>query len=166
MAVNGMSAFSAAAKLLAFGVLVPVGSAVALVMVNKVGVRPSVMLATGAVFQLSGCIPLSQAPTSHEVEPWQYVCQALIGIGVGCIIPIVVHMIPRVMEERDMGMYLVTVPVPWQLLTPRSCCCRSSVTIPDIGWLDCRFNWCYHSHALPENQSTSFTSASFSRNVT
>jgi flagellar biosynthesis protein FliR len=110
IAVNGMSAFSAAARLLAFGILVPAGSAVALTAVNKLRAPPSVVLALGAVFHLSGTIPLSQAPTSHHVAPWQYACQALIGIGVGCIIPIVVHMIPRVMERRDMGMYLLIIP--------------------------------------------------------
>lgn len=105
MTLNGMSAFSAAARLLAFGAFVPTGSSVAVTVMSKLRISPAIIMALGATLQISGAAPLSRAPTGSHVEPWQYVCQVLIGLGVGFIISAVMILIPKAVEEKDLGVY-------------------------------------------------------------
>ncbi|KAF2248085.1 MFS general substrate transporter [Trematosphaeria pertusa] len=103
MTLNGMSAFSAAARLLAFGAFVPTGSSVAVTVMSKLRISPAIIMALGATLQISGAAPLSRAPTGSHVEPWQYVCQVLIGLGVGFIISAVMILIPKAVEEKDLA---------------------------------------------------------------
>ncbi|ORY07384.1 major facilitator superfamily domain-containing protein [Clohesyomyces aquaticus] len=103
MAVNGLSSLAAASRLLAFGALVPVGSSIALPLMNKFRIPPFAVLFGSAVLQILGTALLSQASTAQHVNPSQYGYQVLVGLGVGATISVVITMIPLVMENRDVS---------------------------------------------------------------
>ncbi|KAF1951253.1 MFS general substrate transporter [Byssothecium circinans] len=101
MTVNGMSAFSAAARLLAFGAFVPTGSAIAVPTMSKLRVPPSLVMAVGAILEVVGTVGLSRAPTGYRVAASQYGFQILVGTGVGFIVSAVMILLPNAFEERD-----------------------------------------------------------------
>jgi hypothetical protein len=103
MAVNGLSPFAAASRLLAFGALVPTGSSIALFFMNRLRIRPCIIIAVSVILEIVGTSLLSQAPTHLHIHKPQYGYQALVGLGVGAIVSSVVTLIPLEMEDRDVG---------------------------------------------------------------
>ncbi|KAF2643899.1 MFS general substrate transporter [Massarina eburnea CBS 473.64] len=101
MTVNGMSAFSAAARLLAFGAFVPTGSIISVPIMTKLRLPPTIIMAIGACLEIVGTVGLSRAPTHFHVASSQYGFQILIGTGVGFIVSAVMILLPTAFEERD-----------------------------------------------------------------
>ncbi|GAW24967.1 hypothetical protein ANO14919_145640 [Xylariales sp. No.14919] len=82
---NGMSPFAAAARLLAFGAFVPLGSGFTGVLLGKLRIRPVVVIGTGAVLQLIGAACL------------------------GFVMPALIYLLPYTMEKRDLSTATATV---------------------------------------------------------
>lgn len=100
--VNGISPFQAGVRLLPFGVLVPIISTLAAMLMKKM-VAPIYILVAGGILEVIGIICLSMISTSPEISASQYGFQILIGSGVGCFNAALILMVPFVMESRDLG---------------------------------------------------------------
>lgn len=101
MTVNGSSPFAAAAKLLAFGAFVIFGTITAVPAMDRLHVRPSLIMAAGSCLEIIGTAILSQASSEWRIRRVQYGCQILIGTGVGFIVSAVMMLIKSSFEERD-----------------------------------------------------------------
>jgi len=101
--VNGDSALTAGARLIAFGILVPAGSVISSIVVGKTGMPPIFILLVGGVLEIVGVIGLSKTPTSFNVWGPQYVFQMIAGLGNGCFNALLLLAVPVVVEKRDLG---------------------------------------------------------------
>lgn len=103
MTTNGLSPFSAAARLLAFGAFVPIGSGLTGVLLGRLRLRPCWVIAFGACLQVIGTALLSRSSSKYEIDGAQYAYQALIGLGLGFVMPALIYVLPFTMEKRDLG---------------------------------------------------------------
>jgi hypothetical protein len=106
MTVNGMTPFSAAARLLPFGAFVIFGTIVAVPTMNILRVYPPLIMAIGSALEVIGTALLSRASSDYDVKVSQYGFQILVGTGVGFIVSAVMFLIPTAVEQRDYGMLL------------------------------------------------------------
>lgn len=79
--MNGTGAFRAGASLLPFSLLIPLGSAVAAIIVGRIKMRPIYLMLTGAILHIVGLVGLSQTPTSFDVWAPQYGFQFLLELA-------------------------------------------------------------------------------------
>ncbi|KAI1804893.1 MFS general substrate transporter [Daldinia bambusicola] len=109
MTANGMSPFDAAARLLAFGAFVPVGSGLTGILLGKLRIRPFLVIGFGAILQVVGAALLSRSSTEYDVHSSQYGFQVIIGIGLGFVMPALIYLLPYTMEKRDLATATATV---------------------------------------------------------
>ncbi|OTB15832.1 hypothetical protein K445DRAFT_300593 [Daldinia sp. EC12] len=109
MTANGMSPFDAAARLLAFGVFVPVGSGLTGILLGRLRIRPVIVIAFGAILQIVGAALLARSSAEYNVHPSQYGFQVIIGIGLGFVMPALIYLLPYTMEKRDLATATATV---------------------------------------------------------
>jgi hypothetical protein len=103
MTTNGMSLFAAAARLLAFGAMVPFASGITGILLGRLKMRACVVIFVGTALQMVGAALLSQSSTEYPVHASQYGYQILIGFGLGLVMPALIYMLPYTMEKRDLG---------------------------------------------------------------
>ncbi|KAF2741964.1 MFS general substrate transporter [Sporormia fimetaria CBS 119925] len=101
--VHGLSAFSAATKLLPFGVLVPSGSAMAAALMGKPRIPPCWIVLAGAVLQLLGLVLLSKDNGIDSISAARYGFHILIGTGVGFVNAALTLLVPYVMDKKDLA---------------------------------------------------------------
>jgi hypothetical protein len=101
--VNDVSELSASLRLLSFGAMIPVGSAVAGALMGKPRIPPIWTILTGAIMEIIGVVLLSRISTSPEIDTAQYGFQVLAGFGNGMINASLIILIPYIMEKRDLG---------------------------------------------------------------
>ncbi|CAO2654475.1 Nn.00g112080.m01.CDS01 [Neocucurbitaria sp. VM-36] len=103
MTTNGLSPFSAAARLLAFGAFVPIGSGLTGILLGRLRLRPCLVIAFGACLQIIGTVLLSRSSSKFEIENAQYAYQILVGLGLGFVMPALIYVLPFTMEKRDLA---------------------------------------------------------------
>ena len=103
IAVHGLSPFSAAIRLMSFGVFVPVSSAVAAVLMGRLKIPPCWIVLFGSILQVAGTVLLAQLDDYHEIRPSQYGFQIIAGTGVGFVNAALTLLVPYVMDKRDLG---------------------------------------------------------------
>jgi hypothetical protein len=101
--VNDVSELSASLRLLSFGAMIPVGSAVAGALMGKPRIPPIWTILIGAIMEIVGVVLLSRISTSPEIDTAQYGFQVLAGFGNGMINASLIILIPYIMEKRDLG---------------------------------------------------------------
>jgi hypothetical protein len=102
--INGMNATGAGMRLLPLVLLVPVASAVAATMAEKLRVHFLYTLVTGGVVTVVGeSLMTTITGTNTDVGARQFVYQSLIGTGFGLMIGTAFAMVPAYMEEKDRG---------------------------------------------------------------
>lgn len=103
MTVQGLSSFSAATKLLVFGVMIPVGTSFAAVLMGKPRVPPCWVILAGAILQTIGVVLLSRIPFSFRIQAAQYGYQILAGTGTGLVNGGLTLLVPYTMDKRDLA---------------------------------------------------------------
>lgn len=102
--VNSVSPLSAAARLLSFGAMIPIGSVIgSAFMGGKLRIAPCYIVLAGAILELIGVALLSQISTAPEIDSSQYGFQVLAGLGTGMINAALIILTPYLMEKRDLG---------------------------------------------------------------
>ncbi|KAH3986698.1 hypothetical protein HBH51_015450 [Parastagonospora nodorum] len=101
--VNDVSPLSAALRLLAFGAMIPVGSALAGALMGKPRIPPCGVVLAGAVLEIIGVVLLSRISTSPQIDSTQYGFQVLAGLGTGMVNAALIILVPYIMETKDLS---------------------------------------------------------------
>lgn len=140
-AVAQASPLGAAVRLLPFNALLAVSSVLINIIADKSQILPIWLILVGSLIQLAGLIWFCTLPQDATIPSTEYACQVLTGVGIGCVMGILLQIPPRVVEKRDLGMsalspmLLLLVHV---LMTQNSYFERRSSAIPSIwgrSWL-------------------------------
>ncbi|KAF2729272.1 MFS multidrug transporter-like protein [Polyplosphaeria fusca] len=102
MTVHGLSPFSAAVRLLAFGAFIPAGTTLAGALL-KARVPPCYIMVVAIIMELIGTVLLYTRPHHTNITADQYGFQILIGTGLGFMNAALILMVPYVMEKRDLA---------------------------------------------------------------
>lgn len=105
MTVNGMDPLDASARFLALGAFVPLGSSIAIVLMNRLNLKPFIIVAIAVLLQILGTGLMLRASDGPRVESSQYGFQVITGTGIGFIISAVMTLIPVAMDKRDVREY-------------------------------------------------------------
>jgi dipeptide/tripeptide permease len=98
-----VSPLSAAVRLLSFGAMIPIGSAIAGSLIGKGRIPPCWVVMAGAILEIIGIVLLSRISTSPKIDSTQYGFQVLAGLGTGMINAGLIILVPYIMEKRDLG---------------------------------------------------------------
>ncbi|KAF2788839.1 hypothetical protein K505DRAFT_254577, partial [Melanomma pulvis-pyrius CBS 109.77] len=109
MTTNGRSPFSAAARLLAFGAFVPVGSGLTGILLGRLRIRPCLVIAFSALLEAIGTALLSRSSAEYDINPAQFGFQILIGLGLGFVMPALIYVLPFTMENVDLAVTTAAV---------------------------------------------------------
>ena len=102
-AVNAASPSAAGFSLLALLLCSPLASALAGLLVTKIGIAPFCIILAGAALQLVGVGLTSSLPTSQGgIAHAQYGYEVIMGFGFGFGLATLLVMVPLVVEKRDM----------------------------------------------------------------
>jgi dipeptide/tripeptide permease len=103
MTVHGLSPFSAATKLLSFGLPVAGGSSIAAALMGKLKIPLCWVIFFGAILQVVGLVLLTRINDTPKIDTAQYAYQILTGLGVGFINAALTLLVPYVMDKKDLG---------------------------------------------------------------
>ncbi|KAH8733129.1 hypothetical protein GQ44DRAFT_735007 [Phaeosphaeriaceae sp. PMI808] len=103
MTVHGLSPFSAATKLLSFGLLVAGRSLVAAALMGKLKIPPCRVILFGAFLQVIGLVLLIRIDDKSKIDRAQYAYQVLTGLGVGFINAALTLSVPYVMDKKGLA---------------------------------------------------------------
>ncbi|KAF2869201.1 major facilitator superfamily domain-containing protein [Massariosphaeria phaeospora] len=145
IAVNNLSAFAAAVRLLAFGGCVPGGSTLSAVLMGRLQMPPCVVIVLGAVLQLVGAVLLARIPTGSAVYVPQFGYHVLVGLGVGFVTGALILLVPFAMHKRDLAVGsasmaqfrilggLIGISIATSLSTPYLRTHLSAILPPDLA---------------------------------
>jgi ABC-type enterobactin transport system permease subunit len=100
-----MSPLSAGARLLPFSLMVPVGSVVSAVLLDRKIVSINLLLCVGGALQTVGVALFANLSSSAGNLGRQYGFQIIIGIGLGCVSTATFLLVPIKLEKRDLGKF-------------------------------------------------------------
>ena len=103
--LNNMSPLDAGTRLLAFSMMVPIGSILAAVLLEKKVLKPNALLLVGGILQTVGVSLLSTLASATESLGPQYGFQVIVGTGLGFVTTATFLLVPMKMERRDLGKY-------------------------------------------------------------
>ena len=80
-------------------------------LVSKYHVKHSYTLLVGVVFQIIGVALFIHLPNSTNINPAEYGCQVLLGVGLGINTAILVNSVPFMVEKPLIGKRIAIVLV-------------------------------------------------------
>ncbi|OAG12507.1 MFS general substrate transporter [Paraphaeosphaeria sporulosa] len=101
--LNNMSPLGAGTRLLAFSLMVPVGSIFAAVLLDRKLLSPNALLLTGGTLQTIGVTLFATLASDTDKLGPQYGYQVIVGIGLGFVTTATFLLIPMKMERRDLA---------------------------------------------------------------
>ena len=101
-AVDNISPFGAGVRLIPFNFSISLGSVLANLLAERLGILPIVNMLFGSVLQLVGLVLFSRLPDNGEVPNAIYGYMVLVGLGAGVIIGICLVLPPQTVESRDL----------------------------------------------------------------
>lgn len=99
-----MSTLNAGIRLLAFSLMVPVGSIFAAILLDKKIVTLNALLLIGGVLETIGVALYAKLTSDISQIARQYGFQIVIGTGLGFVSTATFLLVPTKMEKRDLGM--------------------------------------------------------------
>ncbi|KAK7186533.1 hypothetical protein DPSP01_002037 [Paraphaeosphaeria sporulosa] len=101
--LNNMSPLGAGTRLLAFSLMVPVGSIFAAVLLDRKLLSPNALLLTGGTLQTIGVTLFATLASDTDNLGPQYGYQVIVGIGLGFVTTATFLLVPMKMERRDLA---------------------------------------------------------------
>ncbi len=104
--VNDLSAFNAGWRLLALMLCSPMGTVLSGLLVTKVKIPPLYIFLVAAILQTIGLALMGTLSVSNSGVPSaQYGYQAILGLGIGLTLSLLIVAAPTAIEEKDTGMF-------------------------------------------------------------
>lgn len=92
-----------AARLLAFGAFVPIGSDLTGILLGRLRIRLCLVITSGACLQVVGTALLSRSSFKYETHEAQYAYKILIDLDLEFLMPTPIYVLRFTVEKRDLG---------------------------------------------------------------
>lgn len=101
--VSNCTALEAGTRLLPFTIFYSVGTILAMILTSKLHVPPVFVILLGAALQIISVAVMSCIPVRTGAA--KYICEIILGIGVGTNIGVLVQLTPQLIRGKDQGSY-------------------------------------------------------------